>query len=701
MALLAPPGEQPPAPPPAAPGPADSTATPSPPAPAARIAWQDWNDATFAQASEQNRPLFLLVDAPWSRSATWIEEKVLKDPEVVSLVQELFIPVRVQRDRRPDIDLRYQIAVSVVTKGDSGWPLMIMLAPNGEILYGSSYLALEDRPGKPGLRSLLRGTARLYSRNPQASDGSRRVITMAFERERQQVRPRQVTAEIITEAAAALVASYAGEHGGFGRAPRVPAPYALELAGTLFHRSGKHTYKDMLLGTLRAMERGALYDRVGGGIHRSTSDDAWRYPEFEKLLTYNATFLMNCLMAIEVADEPDLKEAAVRTLGYMLDTLADPQGGFAVAQHAAAQADEPKGSYYTWSREELEAIIPAAHQPLAWKLFHVPAEGDLVLGPPPRGVLFQALTRPGAAAQLGTTEAEVRAGESAILAALRGAQAKRTPPPVDRSIYVDSSSLAVVAMMEAWRVLGSEPARQAGLAALDRMLAMVPPDGSLRHRVHPPPDPSYDPPLALDHVMLAWASLAAFDQTGQGRYLAAASDLMQRAHALFWDAEDGGLFDVAAQPAAPGYLNVRRRLINDIAYPALNSLAARVMDRLAELTGDATFRARAEQCLGQLVSTMKKVEYFHAGLALAVEFHLKPPVWYVVVGSREDAAARDLASAAQKVFNPGRIFRWLDPEADEAELARLKIRKGRAPYLVVCEDRRCGEPVRDPAAVRR
>jgi uncharacterized protein YyaL (SSP411 family) len=176
---------------------------------------------------------------------------------------------------------------------------------------------------------------------------------------------------------------------------------------------------------------------------------------------------------------------------------------------------------------------------------------------------------------------------------------------------------------------------------------------------------------------------------------------MQRAHALFWDAEEGGFFDVVAQPGAPGYLNVRRRLVNDIAYPALNSLAARVMDRLAQLTGDATFRARAEQCLGQLISTMKKVEFFHAGLALAVESHLKPPTWYVVVGDRQDAVARELATAAQRVFHPGKIVRWLDPEADEAELARLKIRKGRAPFLVTCEESRCGEPVRDAASLRR
>jgi uncharacterized protein len=275
----------------------------------------------------------------------------------------------------------------------------------------------------------------------------------------------------------------------------------------------------------------------------------------------------------------------------------------------------------------------------------------------------------------------------------------RSVPPVDRTSYVDSSSLGVVAMMESARVLGSERARRAGLAALDRMLAMVPADGPLRHRVQPPPDPAYDPALALDHVMLAWAALAGWEETREARYTAAAGDLMRRAEALFWDAEQGGFFDTIDQPAAHGYLNVRRRLPNDIAYPALNSLAARVLDRLAEITGESAYHARAEQCLQQLISTMKRVDYFHSGLALAVESHLRPPVWYIVVGEREDRAAGDLADAARRVFHPGKIVRWLDPRVDEAEMSRLKVRKGRPPFVVRCEESRCSDPVRDPGAV--
>lgn len=704
MALLPVPAEPPADPNAPAPASPASPAAPSLPAegePAGTIDWQEWSPAVFQRAAAENKLIFLMVDAPWARATSWIDQRVLTDSEVVRLVRELYIPVRVVRDRRPDIDLRYQVAVNVITKGDSGWPLLAMLAPTGELLYGTSFVAVEDRHNKPGLRSLLKGTATLYTRSPQASEGSRRVVNMAFERERQVVRPREIGGDVIGEVSSALVSSYDPEHGGFGAAPRLPTPFAIELAGTLYQRSRKTGYLDLVLGTLRGMEQGAIYDRVGGGIHRAASDQAWRYPEFEKLLSYNATFLLNCLMAFEASHDPLMKQMAERTLSYMLATLTDPEGGFYVSQHAVASGDDPPGLYYAWSDEELRAVVPPALEPLRQALFNITAEGDLMLGPPARGLLFLTRDRKQAASRAGLTEVELKEKEAALIAALEAARARRPAPAVDRSIYVDSCAWGVIAMLEAARVLESEPARAAGFRALDRMLAMVPADGPLRHRVAPPPDPSQDPALAMDHVMLAWASLAAHMMSFDDRYLVSAQDLMKRAHALFWDAQDGGFFDVVQDPAAPGYLSIRRRLPNDIAYPSLNALAARAMDRLALLTGESSWRDRADQTLRQIVSTMKQLEYFHSGLALAVESHLRQPTRYLVVGRKDDDEAGQMARAALRIFDPGKVVQWLDPERNEAELKRLRIRVPRRAVVVACDDAGCSEPVRDVALVSR
>jgi len=200
---------------------------------------------------------------------------------------------------------------------------------------------------------------------------------------------------------------------------------------------------------------------------------------------------------------------------------------------------------------------------------------------------------------------------------------------------------------------------------------------------------------------MAWASLSVYEETFDRRYLEAAGDLMRRAQALFWDAKDGGFFDVAEDPHASGYLSVRRRLPNDIAYPALNSLAARVLDRLGLHTGEGVWSERADQCLRQSISTMKKLENFHAGLALAVESHLRPPTRYIVMGRRDDPEARTLVTSVRARFDPGKVVRWLDPERDRDELKKLKVHPGRAPLVVACDDVACSDPARDAASVSR
>ncbi|HKY33303.1 MAG TPA: DUF255 domain-containing protein [Candidatus Polarisedimenticolia bacterium] len=680
------------------------TEPPSPPAapqaePAPPIAWMEWDEAAFDKAAAAKKPILLFIEAPWTRSTPWMERNVLSDHQVRRLVAEHYVPVRVQRDRRPDIDLRYQVAVSVVSKGDSGWPLLALLSSDGEVMQGSSLYVLEDRLGKPGLPSLLRGTARIYETNPQVIEGSRRVVGMAFEREKRPLRRPEIGNGLIEEAAEKLLASHDATFGGFGAPPRLPTPFALELAGTLHHRTGSAPFLDILLTTLRGMERGAIFDRLAGGIHRTTSDPAWRQPEFEKLLTYNATFVLNALMGYQASSDPDLAAAAGATVGYILEALTDPDGGFYAAQHAVSDPSEPIGSYYSWEERAFRAALPAGAGKVAAALFNITPQGEFSLGPPPRGLLYLTMPRAEAAARLEMKEAALRDAERSILAALAKARAGRPAPPVEKAIYADGSSWGVLAMLRAWRALGREDARRAGVAALERMLAAVPPGGPLRHRIAPPPDPSLDPPLALDHVMLAWAALEGYELLGDERYLRAAADLMERAHVLFWDPQEGGFFDVADDAAARGYLKIRRRLPNDTAYPSLNSLAARVLDRLALHTRQASHRERAQQCLKQLIVTSKELEYFNAGLALAVESHLRTPTRYVIVGRRDDREAAALSAAAWRIFDPGKLVQWLEPgvERDDREMDRLRLGRRGAPYAVACDQEGCSEPVREPS----
>lgn len=673
---------------------ADQTA----PAPTT-IQWMDWSDKAFGRATAEGKPILLYVRAPWSRASLWTDEVSFTDPDVVKVVNERWVPIRVDRDRRPDIDLRYQIAVTAAFSGREGWPLIAFLTNTGEI-FGSSFVSLKDRWNRPGLKTRLTGDADFYAGMREKAAGTQQMVREAFQRELAAARPPDYGLQYVEVIAKDMVSALDHEYGGFGDPPRVPLPFSLELAGTVYHLAQRQDVLDVLIETLKGMERGAIYDRVGGGFHRAVTDIAWRLPEFEKLLSYNAPLLVDYLMGYEITGDPILKHAAESTLDFVLGTLKDADGCFYVGQWAASKSDEPRGTYYAWSEEVFKKAIPSGLERLAQTLYHVTPEGDLVLGPPARSLLYMSSTREEVAIRLGIGTEEVVKGEAQINAALAKSRGARSAPPVEKAIYVDSSSSAIVAMFEAWRVLGRKDALDAGVQSLDRLLAATPKHGPMPHRVFPPPEPGMDPALALDHMMLAQACLSGFETTGRPQYLAAARDLVDRATALFWDGKGSGFFDIVSDPDAKGYLTIRRRPPADTAYPALNSIAARVLARLSLLTGEASYREKGETCLRQLVAQTTTMNYFMGGLGLALDAYLRPPARYVVVGSEDDSAARDLRTAASHIFDPGKLVVSLVPGRDDREIARLKLKGIKGPFAVVCRGEKCSEPARDDAALR-
>ncbi len=400
------------------------------PEPAPRIHWLPWSDETFAKAKSEDKPILVDIRAPWSRASLYMDQVIYADPDVVRLIGERWIPVSVDRDRRPDIDVRYQLAVFVVARGENGWPLTLFLQPDGQILFGGTFIPLEDRMQKAGMRSLLDKISALYGRHPEAAQGTLEVVKMGFNRTDSPHRPPEITPAVIEEVGRNLISSLNQEYGGFGNGARLPKPFALELAATLYHRTKDKALLDVLTTTLDGMERGAIHDRVAGGFHRMTSDPAWRIPEFEKLTTYNATTLESYLTGFQATGDPTYRITASRTVDYMLATLADPDGGFYVGQAAAGSGTEPVGLPYSWTGEEFAGAVPQGREKLAKMLFNVTKEGEIRLGDPPRNLLYLVMSRDEAARRLGMSVDAVREGEAAILEALAAVRARRAMPPV-------------------------------------------------------------------------------------------------------------------------------------------------------------------------------------------------------------------------------------------------------------------------------
>ncbi|MFQ5702079.1 MAG: DUF255 domain-containing protein, partial [Acidobacteriota bacterium] len=230
------------------------------------IHWMEWSKEAFQRAKSERKPILLQISVGWTRASRWIDQNVFSDPEVVKLANDRWVPIRIERDQRPDIDLRYQIAANVVSEGRGGWPLTALLTQTGEILYGRSYIQLDDRRGNPGLRSILAVGADRYAQSPDAGAEARTLVTHAFERESRRIRPPIVSVDLLHEIAAGMLAALHPEYGGFGSPPGLPNPFALDLAATLYHRFGDRRLLDAMLTTLHGMERGAIFDQVGGGF---------------------------------------------------------------------------------------------------------------------------------------------------------------------------------------------------------------------------------------------------------------------------------------------------------------------------------------------------------------------------------------------------------------------------------------------------
>ncbi len=665
------------------------------------IRWNDWSPESFARAASENKPILLFIATGWTRASAYIDEKIFTDPTVIELATERWVPIRVERDRRPDIEIRYRIAASTVIGEPVGFPLIAMLSKEGEVLYGKSFFHLDDRRESPGLRSFLSVGADRYASKPASAGGYRPFITEAFAKESRSRRSMEIAPGLLDEIAHGVSETLDAEFGGFGPPPRMPNPFTLELAATLFQRRNDPAMLTALRLTLDGMEAGAIHDRIAGGFHRMTNDPAWRRPIFEKMLNYNATLLSAYVLGWQATGNADYRTLANRTLDWILGALAEPGGGFHVAQRGNAGPADAAELYYTWSKEEFDATVPAQWLSLAHTLFNVTAEGDLVLGDPPRNLLYLKMNRAAAASDASLDAARLREGEASILAALGADRGKREAPTVDRSVYVDSTAIATAALFGAGRALDRDDALRAARRAAERLLAAIPQEGPLRHRLQPAPEPSFDPGLAMDHVLAAWALLAAFEGSGERRHLDASIALMRRAEDHFWDTETGGFFDIAPDPNGFGYQSRRLRLNDDSGYPALNAMASRVFDRLWLHTGEGIHHERAALCLKVVIGTAEEPNHRHGGLGLALDAHLRLPTRYVIVGPAGDPLASDLTRAAHAVFDPGKVVERLVSGGEEtrAAIAALGVVAADGAYAVACAGAKCSSAARDVKAM--
>ncbi|MGD0089982.1 MAG: DUF255 domain-containing protein, partial [Planctomycetota bacterium] len=436
------------------------------------VHWQPWGAEAFAAAARSRKPIFLFITANWCHWGKAMERVTFKDLEVAVRLNGEFIPVRLDRDERPDVDLRLQQAVQAVS-GRRGWPLTAFLTPEGCVFMGGTFFPAEDDAAaqRPGLREVIQQAARAWREHQEAVARKAGALHERLKKENEAAATAgEPPADLLQRAASAIHAALDLRAGGLtspgaAAAGKFPTPRALDLC--LLHYASTQDARSLntVSLTLDGMLRGAVYDQLAGGFHRCCADRWWRTPRYEKLLGPNAEMLAALVRAWQATGAARYKRAAEETLAFWA-AMQDPSGTYFPGSVAGGTSDLDEGLYYTWTQKEFESILrDDSDCRLACAFFGVAEAGNQAAAPG-KNALYEACTPEEAASAAGLPRNEAEQRLSRVRVALLRARAQRPAPAVDRNVYVDGNALMAAACIEYGRALGQPQHLARGLKTL-------------------------------------------------------------------------------------------------------------------------------------------------------------------------------------------------------------------------------------------
>src|SRR5437899_2156577 len=668
------------------------------------IDWQEWGEEVFARARAEDKPILLDIGAVWCHWCHVIDRESYENSAIAQIINQHFVAVKVDRDERPDVDARYQAAISAIS-GQGGWPLTGFLMPDGRPFFGGTYFPPEDAMGRPGFRRILLAVAESYRNKrgeiAEAAESLAAAVAKAesFHEARATFDPGVVESQITS-----ILQLFDMKNGGFGRAPKFPHSSAVDLVLERYQQTKEKHLLAVAESTLEKMARGGVYDQLAGGFHRYSVDERWLVPHFEKMSYDNSELLRNYLHAWQITRNPFLRKTAEGIIGWVDEVLSDQaRGGFYASQDADYSLEDD-GDYFTWTLDELRAAL-SPDEARAMELYYdVEPSGEMHHNPA-KNVLWIARDAADIARNLGRDETEIRLLIARAKGKLLEARKPRPTPIVDETTYVAWNAMFVSAYLDAARVLGGglgERCRAFALKTLDRMLAEAWNETrGFGHRV----GGGALEGLLDDQVFSILALLDAYEATLDPRYFDAAQRTMDLAIERFGDAEAGGFFDRASDAAPMGGLDVRRKPFQDSPTPGANSTAAIALVRMHAYTDNSRYREFAQKTLEAFAGIAPQYGLFAASYGLAAILFERHPIQVVVTGRAEDPVAQALESAANGAYRFGKAVLRVKPGASLHHLP-LALRET-LPHLpasealaVVCAGQSCLPPTREPEKLK-
>lgn len=671
------------------------------------VQWHPWGAAAFARAQAENKPILLDIGAVWCHWCHVMDRESYEDPEIAKIINDHYIAVKVDRDERPDVDSRYQSAVSAIT-GQGGWPLTGFLTPDGRPYFGGTYFPRDERYGRPGFGRVLLTMAQVWrERRDEALESAASVMSAVEHNESFSGRSADLTLALVDTVAASAVVQFDPRNGGFGSQPKFPHPAVLDLLLEVGLGRGNSAALEAFTTTLEHMARGGLYDQLAGGFHRYSVDERWIVPHFEKMIYDNTELLRNYVHGYQSLVREDFRRTAEEIIGWLDAVMTDRvRGGFYASQDADISLDDD-GDYFTWTLDEARAVLDADELAVASRYWDIGELGDMHHNPA-KNVLHRKFTIEEVAKQSGKAVEDTGRLIDSAHRKLLAARAQRPTPFIDRTLYAGWNAMGVTAYLEAARVLRVEEPRRFALLTLDRLLAEAWDCGAgLWHVIAYGVDSETAGEKVAgtldDYAMTVHACLDGWLASGERRYYEAAITLADAMIARFYDRTGGAFFDTAnADGAAPlGALTARRKPLQDSPTPAGNAAAAAALLRLEELSGRSEYREMAEDTLESFGGIVEHFGLYAGSYGLALERLLLDPTQVVVVGGGEQADQLEATAMARFAVNktvirvrPDQLTAKVLPEALAETVLRVPRPEATA-WALVCKGRSCMPPVTD------
>ena len=650
------------------------------------VDWYAWGEEALARARAENRPILLSIGYSACHWCHVMEHESFENEEIARLMNENFVNIKVDREERPDLDQIYMNAVQMMT-GQGGWPMTVFLTPEGVPFYGGTYFPPEDRYNMPGFPRVLIGVAEAYRAKPD--EVTQTAVTMLGELRRMGAAREssgELSFELLDDAYQTVARSYDPKHGGFGRAPKFPSAMTLEFLLRTHARTGAPEALEMTRHTCRKMAEGGMYDQLGGGFHRYSTDERWLVPHFEKMLYDNALLSRQYLHLYQQTGEDFYRRIVIETLDYVVREMTDASGGFYSTQDADSEGHE--GKFFVWTVEEIREILGEEDDALFCAYYDVMPQGNF------EGQNILNVRRPleEVAKAAGVSPERLSEALERGKRELFKVRERRIKPARDEKILTAWNGLMLASFAEAAAILDRADYLSVAGRNAQFVLDNLRRDGLLL-RTYKDGQAKLNGYLE-DYSFFADGLIALYESTGELNWLEEARSITERMVEEFWDEEEGGFFYTGKSHEE---LIVRSKDYFDNATPSGNSVAAEVLLHLGALTANEEYARKAVTLFRLLRDTMLRHPSAFGRLLGALDFYLSTPKEIVIIGEREASETKALLREVWGRYLPNKIIA-LSIEGDTSAARTVPLLRERTmieakPTAYVCEHYTCRRPV--------